>query len=43
MSDNTNIDTGYETIKFTKDGGRANVTLNRPEVINAYNIQMRDE
>lgn len=43
MSDNTNIETGYETIKFTKDGGRANVTLNRPEVINAYNIQMRDE
>ncbi len=43
MTENTNIETGYTTGKFDKDGGRANVTLNRPEVVNAYNIQMRDE
>jgi enoyl-CoA hydratase/carnithine racemase len=35
--------TGFETILFDKEGGIATVTLNRPDQINAYNIQMRDD
>ncbi|MBI2872126.1 MAG: enoyl-CoA hydratase/isomerase family protein [Chloroflexi bacterium] len=33
----------FETIKYEKDGGIASITLNRPGVLNAYNMQMRDE
>ncbi len=35
--------TSFETIIYEKRGGIAYVTLNRPEVLNRYNIQMRDE
>jgi len=37
------MEAGYKTVKFDKYGGRANIVLNRPEVINAYNTQMRDD
>lgn len=33
----------FETILFEKRGHIAHVTLNRPHVLNAYNIKMRDE
>ncbi len=33
----------FETIIYEKKGGIAYVTLNRPGVMNRYNIQMRDE
>jgi enoyl-CoA hydratase/carnithine racemase len=33
----------FETIILEKSGGVAWVTLNRPRVLNAYNIKMRDE
>jgi len=33
----------FETIIYEKRDGIAYVTLNRPEVLNRYNIQMRDE
>lgn len=32
----------FETLLFQKDGGVAHISLNRPQVVNAYNIQMRD-
>jgi len=34
---------GFETIIYEKQEGTAYVTLNRPEALNAYNMQMRDE
>ena len=34
---------GFETILFEKVGAVARISLNRPEVLNAYNIQMRDD
>lgn len=34
---------GFETIIYEKSEGIAWVTLNRPRVLNAYNIQMRDD
>ena len=37
------MEAGYNTVHFDKYGGRANIVLNRPEVINAYNTQMRDD
>ena len=33
----------FETISYEKKDGLAFVTLNRPELLNRYNIQMRDE
>jgi len=34
---------GFKTLIFDKKGEVAYVTLNRPEVLNAYSIQMRDD
>lgn len=34
---------GFETVIYEKRDGIAFVTLNRPERLNAYNIQMRDD
>ena len=34
---------GFETIIYEKEEGIAYLTLNRPEVLNAVNIKMRDE
>ncbi len=33
----------FETIIYEKENGIGYVTLNRPQVLNAYNIKMRDE
>lgn len=33
----------FETIIYEKKGGKGYITLNRPQVLNAYNIRMRDE
>lgn len=33
----------FDTILYEKEDGIAYITLNRPEVLNRYNIQMRDE
>ena len=34
---------GFETIVYEKTGAIAWITLNRPQVLNAYNIAMRDD
>jgi len=34
---------GFQTLTFEKDSSIALVTLNRPEALNTYNIQMRDD
>ena len=34
---------GFETLLFEKVEAVARISLNRPEVLNAYNIQMRDD
>ncbi len=34
---------GYETIIYEKKGHIAHITLNRPHVLNIYNVRMRDE
>jgi enoyl-CoA hydratase/carnithine racemase len=33
----------FSTLLYNKDGAVAHVSLNRPTVLNAYNIQMRDD
>lgn len=33
----------FETLLYSKEGPVAHISLNRPEVLNAYNIQMRDD
>jgi enoyl-CoA hydratase/carnithine racemase len=33
----------FETILYEKSGGVAYITLNRPQVLNRYNVKMRDE
>ena len=33
----------FETILFEKQGRLAHISLNRPQALNAYNIQMRDD
>lgn len=33
----------YETIKFEKQNGVANLTLNRPDRLNSFNVQMHEE
>ena len=33
----------FSTIKYDKIDNIADICLNRPEVLNAYNTQMRDE
>ena len=33
----------FETVIYEKEDGVARVTLNRPTVLNVYNIRMRDE
>jgi enoyl-CoA hydratase/carnithine racemase len=33
----------FETVIYEKEGAIARVTLNRPAVLNAYNVRMRDE
>ena len=35
--------TGFSTLLYSKDGPVAHISLNRPQVLNAYNIQMRDD
>jgi enoyl-CoA hydratase/carnithine racemase len=37
------VTSGYETILVTRADGVATVTLNRPEVLNAFNNAMRDD
>jgi enoyl-CoA hydratase len=34
---------GFETIIFERKGNIAYITLNRPQVLNIYNVRMRDE
>ena len=33
----------FETLVYKKEGALALVTLNRPQFLNAYNMQMRDD
>jgi enoyl-CoA hydratase len=34
---------GFETVIYEKNAGIAHVTLNRPQALNAYSVQMRDD
>ena len=33
----------FQTVQYAKQGPVATITLDRPQVVNAYNLQMRDE
>ena len=33
----------FDTVIYEKEGSLAIVSLNRPKVLNAYNVQMRDD
>src|SRR3954466_6627954 len=33
----------YETIEFKQEGGAARVTLNRPDRLNSFNVQMHED
>ena len=37
------VTSAFETIILSKTGGVAEISLNRPRVLNAYNMQMRDD
>ncbi|MBN2099450.1 MAG: enoyl-CoA hydratase/isomerase family protein [Dehalococcoidia bacterium] len=37
------LDGGFQTILFDKQGPIGHITLNRPEALNVYNVKMRDE
>jgi enoyl-CoA hydratase len=37
------LDGGFQTILFDKQGPIGCITLNRPEALNVYNVKMRDE
>jgi enoyl-CoA hydratase/carnithine racemase len=44
MADSGGVEpSGFETITYAKQDDTAVVTLNRPRVLNAYNLRMRDE
>jgi enoyl-CoA hydratase/carnithine racemase len=34
---------GFRTVEFSRRDAVATITLNRPEVLNAYNVEMRDD
>ena len=36
-------DPPFETVLYRKEGDIAEIALNRPRVLNAYNVQMRDD
>lgn len=38
-----NVTSAFETILLSMDGGVAEIALNRPRVLNAHNMQMRDD
>ena len=33
----------FQTLIFEKEGAVAHISLDRPSVLNAYNVQMRDD
>jgi enoyl-CoA hydratase len=33
----------FQTVRYTKEGAVATIMLDRPQVVNAYNVQMRDD
>lgn len=37
------VESGFQTIIYEKRNGIGYITLNRPQVLNVYNVQMRDE
>ena len=43
MKDGDGLAGGFQTLIFEKTGPVAEITLNRPQALNVYNIQMRDE
>jgi len=43
LKDGDGLAGGFQTLIFEKTGPVAEITLNRPQALNVYNIQMRDE